>query len=313
MIVTLSGRALLEKYGLTPKLPAHIDHSFSGTYEACNRLAWYQYIIGRVPAYREQTALVWGATFHTLAEIWQTQDDKKVALEMVEHVITTNIEEENEDKYGRNAPRMRELFAEWVIFRHETRDAMEIIRPEQAVVVICKDPCMYNDGPLGCDLEYGGRLDDIVKWQGQVGPLDLKTTVMKYNDPVTQYRPDHQMEGYVWCSSHLIGEHCWGAIIERLVCNKGNIDISRFPIPYARDLIREWAEGERLRQLEIREKFEKHGWDEAHWRQDFTHCWSPWPCQFRDFCLSPRDMDFRYKRLREHTREKRWDFQRMED
>ncbi len=307
----MSNRALLEKYGLEPRLPDHFDHTFTGTHGECERLAYYQFVLGRIPSYFDTIALTWGKTFHAIAEVWQKEPHTPETVVMIDSVIDTNLPEESDDRYGRVAGRMRQLFHDWVIYRKG--DTIDIIRPEQSAVILCNSPCPYNDIEGGCQLEYGGRLDDIVRWQGQIGPLDLKTTVMNYTDPVTQFRPSHQMEGYVWITSHLIGEHCWGSIVEQLVCNKSTIKIGRYTMPYAKDLIREWAIQERIRQGRIHEQFQNHAWDEQHWLQNFGRCWSPYPCTYRDTCLSSRDMDFRYKRLRDHTYERRWDFQKITD
>ncbi len=283
-------------------LPEVFDHSFTGAYGECQRMAYYERILGRHGRETDFT-LVWGSVFHKVAEVWaDTQDINRVI-----EVISTNIPEETDDRYGRTQRRMQELFLEWVKFRKT--DPIEILHTEQAVTVICDKPCMYfPDSPNGCNLTYGGRMDAIVRWNALVGPLDYKTTVMDTDDPVQEYKPHHQMPGYIWLGSHLLGRHLWGVIVEKLLCNKSKLFVRRFPVPYPKDLIVEWVENERAVHAEIREKFAAHANDELFWRQNYGRCYLPYRCKYRDVCLSPRDMNFRMKWLRDNTIESRFDF-----
>jgi hypothetical protein len=141
-----------------------------------------------------------------------------------------------------------------------------------------------------------------------MGPLDAKTSVIDDSDPVAEYKPSHQMEGYVWLASHLIGKHCWGVILEKAVCNKSKLFVKRHPISYSKDLIREWAENEIVLQNTIREKFQHHAYNPTAWVQNHFRCYKPFLCQYRDVCTSPRDENFRMKYLRDNTVEARWDF-----
>lgn len=288
-----------ESYGINAKLPEVFDHTFSGTYLECERMALYQGIWGRKSEVTDYT-LAWGSLFHKLAEVWIERSN----LDEVIELIDLNLPEDIEDNYGRTKGRMQEAFIEWVKFRRA--DPIEILRTEQPAVVLCTSPCPYSDD--GCGLLYGGRLDQIVRWNQMVGPLDIKTTVKESSDPISEYKPNHQMEGYVWLASHLTGKHCWGAIVERIIINKSKIKPSRFPIPYNKDHIIEWAQTERLLHEEIREKFGKHPYEEIFWKQNKGRCALPYRCRYRDVCTSPRESGFRLRWLRDNTVEKRFDF-----
>lgn len=292
----------LQEYGITAKLPEVFDDSFSGTYLECERMAYYQTILGR-RAREEDYNLVWGKVFHKLTESW-TNDGK---LEPIIELISSNIPEETDDRYGRNQRKMQDAFVEWTKYR--TADPIEILRTEQPAVVACLDqPCPYSEH--GCGLTYGGRLDQIVRWQGMVGPLDFKTTVREESDPATEFKPSHQMEGYVWLTSHLMGKHCWGVIIERIIANKSKLKVDRFPIPFSKGQIREWAATEVINHEEIRAKFAAHANSEIHWKQNKRRCAQPYRCRFRDVCLSPMEFNFRYRWLRDNTVENRFDFRK---
>jgi len=294
-------------YGIIAKLPEAFDHSFTGTFGECQRMALYQTIWGRRSKYALEYSLLWGGVFHDIADTWQKTQDVRAIAEIIE----ANIPEVVDDRYGRNRGRMQELLIAWLEFRKN--EPITVLRSEQPATVICDHPCpYYPNEPKGCNLTYGGRLDNIVRWMSYVGPLDFKTTVMDESDPISQFRPSHQMGGYTWMTTHLMGEVCWGVIIERLVCNKSKIKIDRFPIPYSQDLVREWVETERLRHEEIRRKFAEHPYDEIHWTQNFGRCWQPYSCAYRDFCLSPREMNFRMRWIRDNTIEHRFDFRKME-
>lgn len=295
----------LQQYGITAKLPEVCDHSFTGTYLECERMAYYQNILGRAKPEMD-FALAWGRLFHRLVQTWTETGD----LQQIIDLIDLNLDEDVDDRYGRTKMRMQEAFIEWVKFRRA--DPIEILRTEQPAVVACLDgPCPYS--ATGCGLVYGGRLDEIIRWNAMVGPLDIKTTVMDTSDPATEYKPSHQMIGYTWMTTHLMGKACWGTIVERIIINKSKIKIHRFPIPYPKDQILEWVENERLVQAEIAQKFELHRYNEAMWKQNMGRCALPYRCKFRDVCNSPRDAGFRLRWLRDNTVERRFDFRNPDE
>lgn len=334
---------VLANYGLIPKLPEAFDHQVTGSFQECHRMGYYKHILSRQVNRQDRTALNWGSAFHGATEVWDTTDHN---AEAVQEYIETHLDENIEDRYGRTRGRMFTAFLEWA--KWAQLNPIKILRTEQPVLVQCMDgdscpyfprqvagPCIncgydlvghhtetgtcvhggiledatgYEPSPGGCGLTYGGRIDRVVEWQGMVGPLDKKTTVMDETDPISEYRPNHQFMGYVWAVSHLMNLHSWGIIVERMVTNKSKIKFDRFPVSFTRDQIREWVETEKLVQQEIHDLFAKHPNDELAWTQNYFRCFKPWPCEFRDACLSPRDMGFRYRWLRDNTTEKRWDF-----
>jgi hypothetical protein len=296
------GQIVLAKHGLLPILPEQFDHQVTGMFMECERMAYYAHVLGRRKIHEDKTALNWGKTMHSAKEIWEVTKDPNEVMQVIDASLDDNIE----DRYGRNKGRMFEAFLKYAEFC--SSNPIEIIRTEQPTAIRCDlgVACPYFD--QGCGLQYGGRLDNIIRWQGLVGPLDLKTTVMDEQDPIAEYRPSHQFMGYVWVVSHLMAEHSWGIIVDRVVTNKSKIDIRRFPVSFTRDNIREWVENERLAQSDIHKRFELSSHNEQGWRQNYFRCQKPWPCSYRDACLSSRDMNFRYKWLQQNTEERRWDF-----
>src|SRR5574341_1702121 len=103
----------LERFGLVPKMPDVLDHSFTGTYLECERMGYYQGVLGRRLNRMDQYALVWGTVFHMIADAWISRKD----LNEVINIITANIPEDVEDRYGRTQRRMQEAFLEWAKFR----------------------------------------------------------------------------------------------------------------------------------------------------------------------------------------------------
>lgn len=297
----MNAQETMERHGLRFSMPQVFDHQVSGSAQECERMCYYRHGLGRVPN-KEQFALTWGKVFHKVVELWTLHKD----LDEVFAFINENLPEESMDRYGRNSGRMVELFTEWLRFCQQ--NPLEVLRTEQPTMVICNSPCVYNDGPEGCNLAYGGRLDRIVRWNGYVGPHDFKTTVMDETDPMSEYRPHHQMMGYLWISGHLIGHHPWGIIVEKVVCNKSKMKVNRFPVSYSKDLINEWVENEVILQARIRKLAAEHPYDESQWVQNHSRCYAPYPCQYRDICLSPRTGDFRYKIIRDQTKHAPWDF-----
>lgn len=297
----------LQKYGLVPQLPDQFDHQVTGMFGECERMAYYIHILGRQRNSQDRTALNWGKTMHSLAEDWSVHNDPA----RIQTLIETSLDANEEDRYGRTRGRMFEAFLKYAQF--QSLNPLEILRTEQPTAITCDSgsSCPYYP-ETGCGLSYGGRIDKIVRWQGMVGPLDIKTTIMDDQDPIAEYRPSHQFEGYVWVVSHLMGEHAWGLIVDRIVTNKSKIDIKRFPVSFNRDNIRDWVQNERRTQARINYLYENHAQDEAAWIQNYFRCSKPYPCPMRDACLSPVDMGFRYKWLAQNTTEKRWDFRNPE-
>lgn len=293
---------ILEHYGFQFGLPEVCDHQVTGSFQECRRMAYYKHGLGREMLHTDKTALQWGKAMHTCAEVWETTKDP----EAVYHAIKANLDENISDRYGRTQGRMFEAFMKWVEFRQN--NPVEIVRTEQPTAVSCYDgeSCPYFAD--GCQLTYAGRLDNVVKWDSIIGPLDIKTTVMDETDPVSEYRPNHQFMGYVWVLSHLMMSHSWGIIVERIVTNKSKIAINRYPISFNKDQIREWVMNEIVLQAELRALAENHPYNEIAWTQNHFRCYKPYPCEFRDVCIAPMEMGFRYKFLRDNSREHRWDY-----
>lgn len=290
------------RFGLHPKMPEKFDHQVTGTFGECERMAYYQHILGRRSTSSDRTALNWGSAMHACSDIWsKTQDPAQV-----QELIESSLDENAEDRYGRTKGRLFEAFLKYAQF--QASNPLEVMRTEQPTLITCDDgeSCPYFAD--GCGLTYGGRIDKIVRWQGMVGPLDLKTTVMNDKDPVTEYRPSHQFMGYVWVVAHLMKDHCWGAIVDRVVTNKSNILISRFPVSFTKDNIKDWVRNEKALHGRIHYLFENYPEQEEMWIQNYARCANPYPCAYRDVCLSGSEMDFRYKWLAQNTTEVRWDF-----
>lgn len=308
-IITLGDQLIadprnMQRYGLRAQLPMAFDHQVTGTFQECHRMAYYKHILGRESTSGDRTALNWGKCLHLASEIYEVTRDPQQVFD----AIDANLDENIEDRYGRNKGRMYEAFTKYIEF--QAAHPIKVLRTEQPTSVSCLDgeSCPYFEH--GCGLTYSGRIDRVVEWQGMIGPLDIKTTVMDEKDPISEYRPSHQFMGYVWVVSHLMNLHSWGLIVDRIVTNKSSIKVNRFPVSFTRDDIREWVETERVVQAEIHRLFQESPYDEIAWTQNYFRCAKPWPCEFRDTCLSPRDGGFRYKWLAANTTERRWDFQR---
>lgn len=290
-----------ERYGLHPQMPTKYDHSTTGVFQECERMFYWQHELGRVPR-MENYSFRWGKTGHKVIEQWLANRD----TDQVMQTIVDEIPDITEDRYQRNRKRMVELFVEWV--KYNEINPLKVLHTEQSVLIACLDQaCPYSE--TGCGLVYGGRMDRIVDWNGIVGPLDVKTSVMDDQDPVAEYKPSHQMMGYVWLGSHLMGKHVWGVILEKIVCNSKKLQIKRHPITFAKDLIREWAEQEIQYQQRIKFLHETAAYDPSKWLMNHFRCYKPFKCAYRDICTSPRDMDFRLKLIRDTTVEARWDFE----
>lgn len=82
-----------------------------------------------------------------------------------------------------------------------------VLLEEENCCILCKYPK---------SILYGGRIDAIIEWDSQLFALEHKTTSILGYSYFEQFRPNMQVDGYVYAVSQLMGKKCQGAVINAL-------------------------------------------------------------------------------------------------
>jgi hypothetical protein len=133
----------LQRFGLVPRLPGEFDHQVTGTMGECERMAYWQHILGRSPSHSDKTALNWGKTMHGCSDLWSTTADPA----QVQAYIEASLDENAEDRYGRTKGRMFEAFLKYAQF--QMMNPLEVLRNEQPTLITCDGPCPYFEQGVG--------------------------------------------------------------------------------------------------------------------------------------------------------------------
>ncbi len=171
------------------------DASCISDYLSCPKLFYYRYIKQLVPI-KESAPLLFGGVMHDALLVWYTTHSLSSSVEVLER-IPKDIEDDRRTK-------------------------------EHAVVILTEYTKRYPSEPylikqseveFHLDMEegrtYAGRIDQIVKWNGQMYVKDHKTTSQLGMSFFRSFRPSVQMDGYCYACRELCGS-CSGAIINAI-------------------------------------------------------------------------------------------------
>lgn len=73
---------------------------------------------------------------------------------------------------------------------------------------------VLTDG--GKEIHYGGIFDGLIEWAGQVYIFEHKTTSQLGDYYFDQFKPNNQIDGYVWAARQLTGRPVGGALINAI-------------------------------------------------------------------------------------------------
>ena len=134
--------------------------------------------------------------------------------------------------------------------------------------------------PSGTNLELGGHLDRMVRFQGEIWDSDLKSTKSTLNqDYFAQFTPDNQFSLYSFASRHVYDLPARGVIIDAA---QVAVTFSRFArgiVARSADQLDEWY-GELGTWLEHATSYAQAN----HWPQNDKACFR---CSFRSICARP--------------------------
>lgn len=268
--------------------PPAFDNSILSTHQRCPRRAFYEYYLDRAVT-AKNWPIQFGSAYHKFREVLDevylqnvTRGDKSlsdVADDAFSLAWTAALSveggfEDPPDEHRKSylhAERLQETceqaFARW---KQEKRDgSVEVLHPEQAFEL------ELPNGEL-----YTGRMDQIIRWNGDLWVRDFKTTTRMGRTYADNFEPNNQFTGYVWAAQQLSGQNVDGAWVEVAYNTKRKgPEFHDFLTTRGPQAIREWLEET---QYEI-EEARRHEQDGIFPKRT-TACNDYGGCPFREAC-----------------------------
>lgn len=250
-----------------------IDNSGMTTYMSCPRQGAYSYSLKRKPN-RPSPALTFGGAIHEALETrYRIHHDKPlIDAQMFDDMVDSMIahyEKEEADldtSEWRNVSYAIQTLSEYVTkYRYEQPNtyyhdgepcveipfALPIGSMEVNATIWVTDPDINNGEPTTryvstVTIYVTGKIDMIVKRNGNCWLLDHKTTSIGGPSFFDEFQTSTQFKGYKWAAQKIIGQPIAGIIINALMCRKPKADgttnytFERNQIPIHDDHVDEW-------------------------------------------------------------------------
>lgn len=282
-----------------------LDTSVLQTHQRCPRKAFYQYWLNRsgkgynypigfglsYHAYREWLERAWMESGQDLAK------DGPVCHEFAQIKALEVYPDDppiGHKKEFLTRQRLRETFAQgYSEWQTEKRQGLfNVLEVEQGFQLTLPSGRMF-----------GGRMDQILEWHGQLWVRDFKTTSRMGKDYARQFDPNDQMTCYTWGASELSGRKVQGVIIQVIYNTKTKgPEHHQFLTTRSDAHIAEWQQNVEQEAWLI----DKHSTLEM-FPMRTTGCNDFGGCFYRD-CCSMSSWKQRDAWLEAHTVESHWDF-----
>lgn len=297
-----------------------VDHSMTSTHSRCPQKFHYSYALGRRSG-NKSWPIQYGVAYHTFREILE-QAFKRV------QDGTSKIEDPDFQNFIYDLAWSRAIAADNGWEDPPTGDAKEYLTISRLasgcemafkrwldekrlghIKVLHTEQTFdlqlpFDDVPL----RYGGRIDQVIEWNGKLWIRDFKTTTMMGRTYAFQFDPDHQISGYVWAVRELSGRDVEGALIETVYNTKTKgPEFHDFLVTRSRNAIEEWQQDMRTELIDM-----KRNMDASRFPKRTVACDDYGGCQWREVCL--KDSWYTRERLLEaSTVHEPWDFMRRYD
>jgi hypothetical protein len=195
-----------------PTLPRYenpiIDHSAMKEFKNCHRKYAYHYVLGKVPV-ESAAPLEWGTSYHTYREVLQKTGSHGEAMIKGAAIWTKaypNGVQEDEKKWQfYTLERLYRSFG--VAYAH-----VQIEQKQDRIKVIGTEVAFNVELPDGT--KTSGRVDQLIRWNGQLWGRDFKTTSKEEYIYKRSIEPNDQIDRYTYAESVLSGEQVQGQLIE---------------------------------------------------------------------------------------------------
>ena len=223
--------------------PEVLDNSQAETHARCPRLYMYRYLMRRGPS-GKSFPIQFGLSYHKYREVVEhimldnsVSMDDEIHLEGISAALTDFEDPPVEHRHAfLNTGRLVQSLnlAKARIIEEQRRGRIKVVRAEDSFDVALPVPefcpacnhLVFDPDDSECEAcgyvfpRFGGRMDQVISWNGKLWVRDFKTTSRLGNTYADQFDPNHQISGYVWAAEKLSGRPVKGAIIETLYNTK---------------------------------------------------------------------------------------------
>lgn len=278
-----------------PTMPRYrneiIDHSAMKEFKVCHRKHFYHYELGKVPV-EPAAPLHWGTAYHTFREILQNTDSFPQAMKEGAKVWTDAYPDgvgEDEHKWKfMTLERLLKSFG--VAYEH-----VQVEKKQGRITVIGTEVPFNVELPGG--IKTSGRVDQLIRWNGQLWGRDFKTTSKEEVMYKRSIEPNDQIDRYTYAESVLSGEQVQGQLIEVMfntqAPEKPRVKKEYGPLVYtlvasrSKQQIETWLEEQTIYNEELKRCRELDIWPKNESQCSF--------CPYHMVCTSMTEEGMRYK------------------
>ena len=196
------------------------DYSMLSTFLRCRRRYHFRYVRNLATKSR-QTAAEFGHAIHSALDSWHTHRDLDRATQVFRNEF---VPDETDNKRTISVGvKMLQLYAEK--YAHEG-------------FMVLKSEMPFKVPIPGTNVDFIGRIDKIVDWDGAIYILDHKTTSRLGHQFFYMIKPNMQFDGYIWSARQLGFPKCSGVVLDALLVAKGLTTPAQLAklTPLARDI-----------------------------------------------------------------------------
>ena len=159
-------------------------------------------------------------------------------------------------------------------------------------------------------MSWGGKMDRLVRLHGRLWILDFKTSAYRDDYFGDKIALNHQLRGYAWLLSHLMGERVWGVMIDRAVINSSMIQFQRYPHAISDGHMMSFVRNQQCILDDAARKFRVGAYDLNAWQENPDECFNRGKCPYYGVCSTScwPDTEARLKVISNDYEEARHDF-----
>jgi hypothetical protein len=282
----------------TVKMPKAIDFTMLSTFLRCKRRYYYRMVrnlVGKKPP----TAAEFGRCIHKALDEWYKSKDDKKAIDIFANAFKEDPEDDKRTiEIGKKL--LEIYFSQYA---------------NQNITVLASELSFDLPMPVFNDVNYIGRIDKIIEWDGAVYVMDHKTTSRLGFTFFYKIKPNMQFTGYVWAAQQLGQDRCSGVVLDALLVAKGLLTssarakltpVARDIATYTHDDIAEWKEDVASLLDDIAGCYQKD-----KWCRNTEGCTDFVECPYRRICKEDRAI--REAIIKQDYKEECWDPRRKDD
>ncbi len=279
-----------------------LDNSIIGTHGRCPRKAYYNYFLNRGHS-GVSYPLKFGEAFHKYREIMISSYIESGYKWGLSHAMAGY--QAAFDIYPEDPPIGHKR--DWQTLGR-LKTTMEVATAHfMNEMQMGSRKVLYTEQPFTLSLPsgrlFGGRMDEILEWNGKLWVRDYKTTARMGPTYGNKFDPDNQMTGYTWAARQLSGRPVAGVIIQSIYNTKTKgPEIHEFLTTRSEGIIDQWIESIEAEYDEIETHIEKDVWP-----MRTAACDDFGGCMFREACQFDHWKDIE-NWLLSNTTESVWDY-----